>query len=76
MLVFYPFAFSGVCSAELAALRDDFPEAARPDVTLLAVSADTTFSLRTWADDRWFRIPDVVRFLAARRGREVLWCLR
>ena len=50
VLVFYPFAFSGVCSAELAALRDRFPEAARPGVDLLAVSADATFSLRTWAD--------------------------
>jgi mycoredoxin-dependent peroxiredoxin len=50
VLVFYPFAFSGVCAGELAALRDSFPEAARPDVALLAVSADATFSLRTWAD--------------------------
>ena len=50
VLVFYPFAFSGVCSAELAALRDRFPEGGRPDVAVLAVSADATFSLRTWAD--------------------------
>ena len=55
VLVFYPFAFSGVCSAEMAALRDSFPEAvARPDVELLAVSADTVFALRTWADDQGF----------------------
>ena len=26
VLVFYPLAFSGVCSSELCALRDDFPE--------------------------------------------------
>jgi mycoredoxin-dependent peroxiredoxin len=57
VLVFYPFAFSGVCSAEMAALRDDFPEAARPGVTLLAVSVDTTFALRTWADARGFGFP-------------------
>jgi len=25
VLVFYPLAFSGVCSGELCALRDDFP---------------------------------------------------
>ena len=55
VLVFYPFAFSGVCSAEMAALRDSFPEAAaRPDVELMAVSADTVFALRTWADDQGF----------------------
>ena len=50
VLVFYPLAFSGVCSGELSALRDDFPEIAREDVELLTVSVDSTFVLRTWAD--------------------------
>jgi peroxiredoxin len=54
VLVFYPFAFSGVCSSELCALRDQFPEVARDDVELLAVSVDTGFSLRTWADQQHF----------------------
>ena len=50
VIVFYPLAFSGVCSGELSALRDDFPEIARGDVELLTVSVDSTFVLRTWAD--------------------------
>ena len=50
VLVFYPLAFSGVCSGELSALRDDFPESAREDVELLTVSVDSTYVLRTWAD--------------------------
>jgi peroxiredoxin len=50
VLVFYPLAFSGVCSGELCALRDDFPEVSREDVELLTVSVDSTFVLRTWAD--------------------------
>jgi mycoredoxin-dependent peroxiredoxin len=50
VLVFYPLAFSGVCSGELCALRDDFPEVTRDDVELLTVSVDSTFVLRTWAD--------------------------
>jgi mycoredoxin-dependent peroxiredoxin len=50
VLVFYPLAFSGVCSGELCALRDDFPEVSRDDVELLTVSVDSTFVLRTWAD--------------------------
>jgi len=50
VLVFYPLAFSGVCSGELCALRDDFPEVTRGDVELLTVSVDSTFVLRTWAD--------------------------
>ena len=50
VLVFYPLAFSGVCTGELCALRDDFPEITRDDVELLTVSVDSTFVLRTWAD--------------------------
>jgi peroxiredoxin len=54
VLVFYPFAFSSVCSSELCALRDSFPEVTRPDVELMAVSADSVFALRTWADAEGF----------------------
>jgi len=54
VLVFYPFAFSGVCSGEMCALRDSFPEVNRDDVALLAISVDTVFSLRTWADQQNF----------------------
>ena len=50
VLVFYPLAFSGVCTGELCALRDDFPEVNREDVELLTVSVDSTFVLLTWAD--------------------------
>jgi len=50
VLVFYPLAFSGVCTSELCALRDDFPELSRNDVELLAVSVDSTYVLRKWAD--------------------------
>jgi mycoredoxin-dependent peroxiredoxin len=50
VLVFYPLAFSGVCSGELCAIRDQFPEITRDDVELLAVSVDSKFVLRTWAE--------------------------
>ena len=48
VLVFYPYAFSQVCTSELAALRD------RPDLLaaaeFLAVSCDPMFTLRAYAD--------------------------
>jgi mycoredoxin-dependent peroxiredoxin len=50
VLVFYPLAFSGVCSGELAAMRDDFPEVTRDDVELLTVSVDSVFAHRAWSD--------------------------
>jgi mycoredoxin-dependent peroxiredoxin len=54
VLVFYPLAFSGVCSGELCAMRDDFPEAERDDVELLTVSVDSTYAHRAWADQEHF----------------------
>lgn len=54
VLVFYPLAFSGVCSSELCAMRDEFPEVTRDDVELVTVSVDSGFVLRTWADQEHF----------------------
>ena len=39
-LVFYPLAFSGVCTGELCALRDEFPDVNRDDVELLSDDMD------------------------------------
>jgi mycoredoxin-dependent peroxiredoxin len=50
LLVFYPFAFSGVCSGELRALQDAWPALAAPDRALLAVSCDPVYALRAYAD--------------------------
>jgi peroxiredoxin len=54
VLVFYPLAFSGVCTGELCAMRDEFPEVTRDDVELLTVSVDSTFALRAWSDAEHF----------------------
>ncbi len=50
VLVFYPLAFSGVCTSEMCAMRDEFPEVSRDDVELLTVSVDSKYALRTWSD--------------------------
>ena len=54
VMVFYPLAFSGVCSGELCAIRDDFPEITRDDVEMLTVSVDSMFTHRAWADAEGF----------------------
>ena len=55
VLVFYPLAFSPVCSGELCALREDFPEVSRDDVELLTVSVDSLFAHRAWAEQENFQ---------------------
>lgn len=55
VLVFYPLAFSPVCSTELCALREEFPEVNRDDVELITVSVDSLFTHRAWADAENFQ---------------------
>ena len=50
VVMFYPFAFSGVCTGELCEIRDNLPRFVTDDVQLLAVSCDPMFSLRAFAD--------------------------
>ncbi|MEU0934492.1 MULTISPECIES: peroxiredoxin [unclassified Embleya] len=57
LLVFYPFAFTGVCTGELCALRDDLPNYQNDDVQVLAVSCDAPFSLRVFAEQEGYEYP-------------------
>ncbi|MFT2014939.1 peroxiredoxin [Streptomyces sp. 796.1] len=57
VLLFYPFAFTGVCTGELGALRDALPTFVNDDVQLLAVSNDSPFSLRVFAEQEDFTFP-------------------
>ena len=50
LLVFYPFAFSGVCTGELTGLRDRLGDFETDDTTLVAVSCDPMYTQRAVAD--------------------------
>ncbi len=55
LLVFCPFAFSGICTGELCQLRDDFTSF--EGVQVLGVSVDTAFSLKVWAQQENYQFP-------------------
>ncbi|OPC84882.1 peroxiredoxin [Embleya scabrispora] len=57
LLVFYPFAFTGVCTAELGALRDELSAFQNDEVQVLAVSCDAPFSLRVFAEGEGYAFP-------------------
>lgn len=57
LLVFYPFAFSGICQGELCQLRDEFAEYDNEGVQVLGVSVDTPFSLKAWAEQQGYQFP-------------------
>ena len=57
VVMFYPFAFSGVCTGELCAVRDSLPTFESDGVQLLAVSCDPKFALRAFADQDGLTFP-------------------
>lgn len=57
VLVFYPFAFSGICTGELCEIRDNLAGFESDAVQVLAISADPMFSLRAWADQQGYFFP-------------------
>lgn len=57
LLVFFPFAFSGICTGELCSVRDDLSSFQNDDVQVLGVSCDTTWALKVWAQQEGYEFP-------------------
>jgi peroxiredoxin len=57
LLVFFPWAFSSVCSGELAGIRDRLAEFMTFGSEVLAISTDPTYSLRVFADTDGLNFP-------------------
>src|SRR4029450_7702361 len=57
VLVFFPFAFTSVCTGEMCALRDDLPSFQNDDVQVLAVSCDTVFAQPVYAEREGLQFP-------------------
>ena len=49
-LVFFPLAFSGICSGELCELRDNLSLFAANEVEVLGISVDSRHTLRAWGE--------------------------
>jgi peroxiredoxin len=50
VLVFYPYAFTGVCSSEMAAIQESLADFSAAGARVLAISTDTMYALRVFAD--------------------------
>ena len=61
-LVFFPLAFSGVCTGELCALRDNLDLFTDHDVELLGVSVDSKATLRAFAEQEGYDFPLLADF--------------
>ena len=57
VVMFYPYAFSSVCTGELSAVRDRLPTFESDTVQVLAVSCDPMFALRAFAEQDGLTFP-------------------
>lgn len=57
LVVFFPFAFSGICTGELTEIRDDLGAFQNEHCVVVAVSCDPVFALRAWADQEGYFFP-------------------
>lgn len=57
LLLFYPFAFSGICTGEMSGIRDRLDEFMTFDTEVLGISCDPVYSLRAFADAEGLNFP-------------------
>ncbi|MFM5904116.1 MAG: peroxiredoxin [Microbacteriaceae bacterium] len=62
VLVFYPLSFSGICTGELCELRDNFASLAQDDVELLAISVDSKFVQKKFAEEEGYQFSVLADF--------------
>ncbi len=57
VLLFFPLAFSSVCTAEVCAVRDDWSRWEELDADVLAISVDSPFVARRFRDEHGLPFP-------------------
>jgi len=57
VLVFYPFAFSGICTGELCEIRDNLEIFGADGVQVIGISCDPMHSLRAYAEAERYEFP-------------------
>lgn len=53
-LVFFPLAFSGICTGELCELRDNLAVFADAKVRVVGISVDSVYALKVWAEQEGY----------------------
>jgi len=62
VIVFYPLSFSGICTGELCELRDNFAQFERAEVELLAISVDSKFVQKQFAEHEGYKFSVLADF--------------
>jgi peroxiredoxin len=62
VLVFYPLSFSGICTGELCEIRDNFAKFENENVELLAISVDSKFVQKQFAEHEGYKFSVLADF--------------
>lgn len=62
VLVFYPLSFSGICTGELCEIRDNFANFESKDVELLAISVDSKYVQKVFAEHEGYKFSVLADF--------------
>ena len=57
LIVFYPLAFTGICTGELCVVRDDMTSFQNEDVQVLTVSVDSPYSHKVFSEREGYEFP-------------------
>jgi len=60
--VFYPLAFTGICTGELCVVRDDMPTFENDDVLTVSISVDSVYSHKIFAEREGYEFPLLADF--------------
>ena len=62
VVLFIPFSFTGTCTGELCAIRDDLAAFQNDNVQVLAISCDSMHSQRIFAEQEGYKFPVLADF--------------
>lgn len=54
VILFFPFAFTSVCTKQLCYMRDSLAQYEKLDATILAISVDSPYTLAKWKEEQGF----------------------
>jgi glutaredoxin-dependent peroxiredoxin len=57
LLLFFPQAFTGVCTKELCAVRDDIGRYSNINAEVIGISVDSVFTLNKYKEDQQYNFP-------------------
>ena len=62
LIIFYPLAFTGICTGELCSVRDDLHTFQNDDVQVVSISVDSVYSHKIFSEREGYEFPLLADF--------------